>query len=155
MTKTLKTLCLCVLMALSACGDTQDLYVKGRCRLYFDNTTHNDATLATAMTPYSGAFVTITAQNNQFVFTSNQGLSSKVNMTAVDTQRGYILGMNNGNYSAIIGRYRICQFIKPQIRLESHDKKFCCASWLFQRPNEVRGKRPPRSLNETCRSSSV
>lgn len=59
------------------------------------------------------------------------------------------------NYSAIIGRYRICQFIKPQIRLESHDKKFCCASWLFQRPNEVRGKRPPRSLNETCRSSSV
>jgi nitrite reductase/ring-hydroxylating ferredoxin subunit len=83
-------------MALSACGDTQDLYVKGRCRLYFDNTTHNDATLATAMTPYSGAFVTITAQNSQFVFTSNQGLSSKVNMTAVDTQRGYILGMNNG-----------------------------------------------------------
>ena len=59
------------------------------------------------------------------------------------------------NYSAIIGRYRICQFIKPQIRLELHDKKFCCASWLFQRPNEVRGKRPPRSLNETCRSSSV
>ena len=51
------------------------------------------------------------------------------------------------NYSAIIGRYRICQFIKPQIRLESHDKKFCCASCLFQRPNEVRGKRPPRSLN--------
>ena len=96
MTKTLKTLCLCVLMALSACGDTQDLYVKGRCRLFFDNTTHNDATLATAMTPYSGAFVTITAQNSQFVFTSNQGLSSKVNMTAVDTQRGYILGMNNG-----------------------------------------------------------
>ncbi|MDY4218126.1 MAG: hypothetical protein SOX84_05030, partial [Prevotella sp.] len=51
-------------------------------------------------------------------------------------------GENERNYSAIIGRYRICQFIKPQIRLESHDKKFCCASWLFQRPNEVRGKRP-------------
>ncbi|MBM6993997.1 MAG: hypothetical protein I3J02_12180 [Prevotella sp.] len=94
--KPLPLLSLSLLLALCSCGDTQSLYSQAYCRLYFDNSTHNDATLATAMTAYSGAFVTITASGSQFVFASNQGLSSKVNMTAVDVQRGYVLGMNGG-----------------------------------------------------------
>lgn len=106
-------------------------------------------TKATALLSKNEVYVT------QFV-KLNQSLDLDSGSSVVTKQSGqFILRFKKGNYSAIIGRYRICQFIKPQIRLESHDKKFCCASWLFQRPNEVRGKRPPRSLNETCRSSSV
>lgn len=87
---------LTIIATLFACGDTEDLYSRHYCRLFFDNSIHNDATLATAMTPNSGAFVTITTVGKQFVFTSNQGLSSKVNITAKEEQMGYSLGMNNG-----------------------------------------------------------
>ncbi len=94
--KPLHLLPLSLLLVLCSCGDTQELYSRAYCRLFFDNSTHNDATLATAMTPYSGAYTTITASGKQFSFSNNQGLSSTVNMTAVDVQRGYVLGMNNG-----------------------------------------------------------
>jgi hypothetical protein len=80
----------------SGCGDTEELYSRQYCRLFFDNSVHNDPTLATAMTPNSGAFVTITASGKRFTFTSNQGLESTVNMTAREEQLGYVLGMNNG-----------------------------------------------------------
>ncbi|MGI6242415.1 MAG: hypothetical protein ACOYJK_02580 [Prevotella sp.] len=87
---------LMMVATLVSCGDTEELYSRHYCRLFFDNSIHNDATLATAMTPNSGAFVTVTAMGKQFIFTSNQGLNSKVNITAKEEQMGYVLGMNNG-----------------------------------------------------------
>ena len=85
-----------IITLFSGCGDTEELYSRHFCRFFFDNSIPNDPTLATAMTPNSGAFVTITASGKQFVFTSNQGLESKANMTAKGERIGYVLGMNNG-----------------------------------------------------------
>lgn len=87
---------------LSACGDTQSEFSAAPCSLYFDNQTHNDATLAAAMTPLSGIFVTITTTSKSgaqyFVFTNNQGHSSQVVFDAKDKQRQragqLILGLN-------------------------------------------------------------
>lgn len=87
---------------LSACGDAESEFSTAPCSLYFDNQTHNDATLAAAMTPLSGIFVTITTTSKSgaqyFVFTNNQGRSSQVVFDAKDKQRRQagqlILGMN-------------------------------------------------------------
>ncbi len=87
-------LLLAATLAFTAC-DTESLYSSAYCRLYFDNSTHNDATLAGAMTPYGGIFTTITASNSTFTFTNNQGAQSTCNMTAVEQQRGFSLGYNN------------------------------------------------------------
>ena len=68
--------------------------------LILDNSTHNDATLAAAMTSYSGTFVTITLTNHggarYFKFNSNQGTSSESILDAIDQRRTMILGMNDG-----------------------------------------------------------
>ena len=87
---------------LSACGDVEREFSSAPCSLYFDNQTHNDATLAAAMTPLSGIFVTITTTSKSgaqyFVFTNNQGHSSQVVFDAKDKQRQQagqlILGLN-------------------------------------------------------------
>lgn len=84
------------LCLLSACGNTEELYSRHYCRLFFDNSVYNNPTLATAMTPGSGAFVAITGSGKQLIFESNRGLESKVNITAGTEQMGYVLGMNNG-----------------------------------------------------------
>ena len=57
-----------------ACGDVESEFSTAPCALYFDNQTqHKDATLAQAMTPLSGIFVTITTTSKSgaqyFVFT--------------------------------------------------------------------------------------
>lgn len=85
-----------------ACGDVESEFSTAPCALYFDNQTHNDATLAAAMTPLSGIFVTITTTSKSgaqyFVFTNNQGHSSQVVFDAKDKQRQQagqlILGLN-------------------------------------------------------------
>lgn len=85
-----------------ACGDVESEFSTAPCALYFDNQTHNDATLAAAMTPLSGIFVTITTTSKSgaqyFVFTNNQGSSSQVVFDAKDKQRQQagqlILGLN-------------------------------------------------------------
>ena len=86
-----------------ACGDVESEFSTAPCALYFDNQTHNDATLAAAMTPLSGIFVTITTTSKSgaqyFVFTNNQGHSSPpVVFDAKDKQRQQagqlILGLN-------------------------------------------------------------
>lgn len=87
---------LAAVAVVASCGDTQELYSRTYARLVFDNATHSDATLATAMTRHAGVFVTITTSGKQFVFESNQGLKSRANMTALDERRGYVLGMNGG-----------------------------------------------------------
>ena len=78
--RTFKTIILIFVAALVSCGQTENLYSNFRCYFYFDNSTHNDATLATAMTPYSGTFTTISLSAGKFVFSNNQGLNSVVNM---------------------------------------------------------------------------
>ncbi len=85
-----------------ACGDVESEFSTAPCALYFDNQTHNDATLFAAMTPLSGIFVTITTTSRSgaqyFVFTNNQGSSSQVVFDAKDKQRQQagqlILGLN-------------------------------------------------------------
>ena len=85
-----------------ACGDVESEFSTAPCALYFDNQTHNNATLAEAMTPFSGIFVTITTTSKSgaqyFVFTNNQGSSSQVVFDAKDKQRQQagqlILGLN-------------------------------------------------------------
>lgn len=86
-----------------ACGDVESEFSTAPCALYFDNQTqHKDATLAAAMTPLSGIFVTITTTSKSgaqyFVFTNNQGHSSQVVFDAKDKQRQQagqlILGLN-------------------------------------------------------------
>ncbi|MDT3386278.1 MAG: hypothetical protein LIR46_00700 [Bacteroidota bacterium] len=94
--RTFKAIILIFVAALVSCGQTENLYSNFRCYFYFDNSTHNDATLATAMTPYSGTFTTISLSAGKFIFSNNQGLNSVVNMTAQDQQRSMIVGMNNG-----------------------------------------------------------
>ena len=89
---------------LVSCGDTVSEYSTAPCYLYIDNQTHNDAMLAQAMTQYSGVFVTITTTTQSgaqyFVFTNNQGGSSRVAFDAKDKLRQQngqlILGMNGG-----------------------------------------------------------
>lgn len=85
-----------------ACGDVESEFSTAPCALYFDNQTHNDFTLADAMTPLLGIFVTITTTSKSgaqyFVFTNNQGHSSQVVFDAKDKQRQQagqlILGLN-------------------------------------------------------------
>lgn len=83
-----------------SCGDTQSEFTPQRCYFVFENSTHNDATLASAMTPYSGIFTTVThtmrGGARYFVFTSNQGTSSEKIFNSIDQKRTLKLGMNNG-----------------------------------------------------------
>jgi hypothetical protein len=83
---------------LTSCGNTVDEYSKVPSYLVIDNSVHNDATLASAMTPHSGVYVivTITTQNGAkyFNFKSNQGTESKTIFNAIDDGRSFILGLN-------------------------------------------------------------
>lgn len=83
-----------------SCGDVQREYSTKPCYFVFDNLVHNDATIASAMTPYSGVFTTVThtmrGGAHYFVFTSNQGTSSEKIFNAIDLRRTLKLGMNNG-----------------------------------------------------------
>jgi nitrite reductase/ring-hydroxylating ferredoxin subunit len=91
---------LLTLVTLGSCDDAENLYVTNVAHFFFDNSTHNDATLAPAMTPHGGTFATVTLKNRRLYFTNNQGLSSEVNLTAPDVQRYPKLGYN---YSIIVG----------------------------------------------------
>ena len=99
--KLLNSLILCVLcVQLTSCGKTENEFSTKPCMLILDNSTHNDATLAAAMTSYSGTFVTITLTNHggarYFKFNNNQGTSSESILDAIDQRRTMILGMNDG-----------------------------------------------------------
>ena len=87
-------------LAVVACVDTQNEFTSRHCYLVIDNATHQDATLASAMTPYSGVFVTITLANHggaqYFRFQSNQQTSSESIFNAIDQRRSQMLGMNDG-----------------------------------------------------------
>ena len=89
-----------LLFLLVSCGDTQYEYSSRRCFLVIDNAVHQDATLASAMTPYTGTFVAITVVINggaqYFKFTSNQGQTTQSIFNGIDQRRTLLLGMNQG-----------------------------------------------------------
>jgi len=93
---------LCFLGALLAsCGDAENEYSSISCYFVFDNATHQDATLASAMNSLSpGVFCYITKTTKggatYLNFSNNQGASSTALANAVDLKRSIILGMNNG-----------------------------------------------------------
>lgn len=95
-------LCLFLVAVLaSACGSDDYTYSNFHCNLYVDNSTHQDATLASAMNALSpGIFCKISydASSRSYVFSSNQSQETKSRFDAKDTERGNAgrMGMNNG-----------------------------------------------------------
>lgn len=90
-----------IIMLLTGCGSDDYTYSSLRLGLFIDNSTHQDATLASAMNPASpGVFcrISYSASNRSYAFSSNQGQSSTSVFNAQDTQRGNSsrIGMNNG-----------------------------------------------------------
>jgi hypothetical protein len=88
-------------LALAACGDTENEYSSTVCNFVYDNSRHNNAIAASAMTPNSGVFViaTIKTSNgvNYFVFQDNQGHpASPVQFDGIDSKLTYQVGMNGG-----------------------------------------------------------
>lgn len=88
-------------LTLNACHGSQFEYSGQGCYLVIDNATHQDATLASAMTPYSNVFVTITQTlhggASYFHFASNQGGTPTESIfNAIDKRRSVIIGMNGG-----------------------------------------------------------
>lgn len=86
---------------LVSCGADDNTYSSLRLAIYIDNSTHQDATLATAMNPASpGVFCHISyeASSRSFVFASNQGQQSKSRLNAKETEMGFYgrIGMSNG-----------------------------------------------------------
>ena len=83
---------------LGSCGEVTDEYSRYPCYLVVDNSLHNDATLASAMTANTGVFVTVTITTQSgakyFVFKSNQGTETKTVFYAIDQRRQFILGQN-------------------------------------------------------------
>lgn len=92
-------LCLSFFLLLSSCTADDYEYSNHQCYLIIDNSTHLDATLSSALVQLSpGVFCRIyTPGDSYFHFESNQGLSSKSPMNAIDKQRTMVIGINNGS----------------------------------------------------------
>ncbi|MBR6182912.1 MAG: hypothetical protein IKQ77_17100 [Prevotella sp.] len=89
------------LAVLTSCGDSENEYTTKTCYFIFDNSVHNDATLASAMNPSApGIFCQVTMAMRSgatyYDFANNAGTSSSSIQNAVDTKRTLILGYNNG-----------------------------------------------------------
>lgn len=90
-----------VAATLSGCTKAEEEYSDEPCYFVFDNSVHQDATLASAMSPMSpGVFCHISETERSgatfFVFENNHGLSSEKRANAVDQQRSRRLGRRNG-----------------------------------------------------------
>ena len=101
MVRALRLLCaLCVAALPLACGDTQSEFSPVRISFVFDNSLHNNAVLAGAMTPHSGLFCTVSQKlaptGVEFVFTGMDGKSEASRANAQDVRHAVILGQNNG-----------------------------------------------------------
>lgn len=100
MRKLLVLLAFCALLP-TACGDAENEFTIGACYFVFDNSVHQDATLASAMNIMApGTFCTITKTMRGgaqcFDFTNSAGQTSSKNLNAIDTKRTLILGYNDG-----------------------------------------------------------
>uniref|UniRef100_A0AB33JCE0 Rieske domain-containing protein n=1 Tax=Prevotella sp. GTC17260 TaxID=3236796 RepID=A0AB33JCE0_9BACT len=86
-----------ILLLTTACN-SQHEYSNYPCYVVIDNSVHQDAVLAQAMTPYSGVFATLTITTHggaqYFRFVSNQHTSSESIFNAIDSRRSFQLGMN-------------------------------------------------------------
>lgn len=94
-------LILLLVLLLASCGDSQHEYTVNVAYFVFDNSKHQDATLAAAMNVNSpGIFCRVTqsmqAGATLFNFENNAGVTSSVAANALDQQRRVILGHNNG-----------------------------------------------------------
>jgi len=90
-----------VMLFLSNCGDAENEYTSLTCYFVFDNSVHQDATLATSMNNNApGIFCYATKSMKSgatyFDFSNNQGASSSAIANAIDQRRTMILGQNNG-----------------------------------------------------------
>lgn len=90
-----------LLALLASCGADDNTYSSLRLAIYIDNSTHQDATLATAMNSASpGVFCHISYETSSrsFLFKSNQGQQSRSRLNAKETEMGFYsrIGMNNG-----------------------------------------------------------
>jgi len=90
-----------VVLGLFGCNDVLDEYSRKPCRVVIDNALHLDATLASAMNPYSpGVFCVIRETTNNgaqsYSFSTNYGLSSSITLNAIELRTTRIVGMNNG-----------------------------------------------------------
>lgn len=91
---------LAVAFSASSCGESEYEYSTESCYLVFDNSTHLDPTLQSAMNELSpGVFCRITLATangaTYFCFESNHGASSRSRADAVDLRRSIILGAYN------------------------------------------------------------
>ena len=98
---TISTLILTLLTAtFASCGEAEFEYSSAPCYLIIDNSLHQDATLASALTQYSGTYVTITIITKSgaryFSFTNNVGKHTESIFNAYDERRSLILGYNGG-----------------------------------------------------------
>ena len=97
----ISTLILTLLTAtFASCGEAEFEYSSAPCYLIIDNSLHQDATLASALTQYSGTYVTITIITKSgaryFSFTNNVGKHTESIFNAYDERRSLILGYNGG-----------------------------------------------------------
>lgn len=87
-------------MMFSSCGEAEFEYSSAPCYLILDNSLHQDATLASALTQYSGTYVTITIITKSgaryFSFTNNVGKHTESIFNAYDERRSLLLGYNGG-----------------------------------------------------------
>ena len=87
-------------MMFSSCGEAEFEYSSAPCYLIIDNSLHQDATLASALTQYSGTYVIITIITKSgaryFSFTNNVGKHTESIFNAYDERRSLILGYNGG-----------------------------------------------------------
>ena len=85
-------------MMFSSCGEAEFEYSSAPCYLSIDNSLHHDATLASALTQYSGTYVTITITTKSgaryFSFTNNVGKHTESIFNAYDERRSLLLGYN-------------------------------------------------------------
>ena len=98
---TISTFILTLLTAtFASCGEAEFEYSSAPCYLIIDNSLHQDATLASALTQYSGTYVTITIITKSgaryFSFTNNVGKHTESIFNAYDERRSLILGYNGG-----------------------------------------------------------
>ena len=99
--RTSHLLLLATLMLFFSCGDTQNEYTIGACFLAFDNSVHQDPTLASAMNVNSpGIFCLVKTEMKSgatyFSFSNNAGQNSSSISNAIDQKRTLKIGHNNG-----------------------------------------------------------
>ena len=91
--------CLVLLLSvgmLCSCEKSDFEYSSHRARLVYDNSLHLDPTLSSAMNAMApGIFCRISISGTYFMFSNNQGQSSRQAMTSVEQQRLPVLGCNN------------------------------------------------------------